>query len=317
MESRWCVPVRHAHHLIGLMLVIDASQSLTKAEKTRIEAAAAQIGAALYADTDDDRPDSSFEVDLDGVLDSDEDVRRTAVGNMPGGTWLTTDSEMRCFAIRVVASAVGGGFIAPHRALRAALGTRQGVAPQHYVFSATDEGARLIEKVAPAGRSGPAQHSVDAMLSVANALLGGDGMCVVGVGDPVLGLSAAWRSYRQASIAADAAARTSRFGSVVEWSELGAYSVLLQNPKPGEAFILPSTLAALEDPGQPSWMRETLLAFLDSSGSGPRAADALHIHRTTLYYRMDRIREAIEMDLDDGENRLLLHAALRMLELDR
>ncbi|KQU07119.1 hypothetical protein ASG56_06115 [Rhodococcus sp. Leaf7] len=315
MESRWCVPVRHAGHLIGLMVVIDAQQTLTRSEKGLIEAAAGQIGAALYAESEDNQETSSLEVDLDDILDVSEDVRRTAIACMAGVPWLTDGSEVRCFAIRVVSSSAGSE--APRRALRAALGTRPGIAPQHYVFSTSDDGARVIEKVPFAGRAGPAQHSVEAMLSVADALLGGDRTCVVGVGDSADGLSDAWRSYRQAAIAADAATRSRRFGPIVAWSELGAYSVLLQSPAVNEPLILPAALEALVDPGQPSWMRETLLAYLDSSGSGPRAAEHLHIHRTTLYYRMDRIREALQMDLEDGENRLLLHASLRMLDVSR
>jgi DNA-binding PucR family transcriptional regulator len=43
----------------------------------------------------------------------------------------------------------------------------------------------------------------------------------------------------------------------------------------------------------------------------------MHIHRTTLYYRLDRIREITGLDIDDGDVRLHLHLGLvahRMVE---
>lgn len=38
--------------------------------------------------------------------------------------------------------------------------------------------------------------------------------------------------------------------------------------------------------------------------------DALHIHRTTLYYRMDKIRQLIGDGWSSGSSRLGAHAAL-------
>ena len=46
-----------------------------------------------------------------------------------------------------------------------------------------------------------------------------------------------------------------------------------------------------------------------------RRRRALHIHRTTLHYRLDRIRAITGCDLDDGETRLLLHLGLGMARL--
>jgi purine catabolism regulator len=40
-------------------------------------------------------------------------------------------------------------------------------------------------------------------------------------------------------------------------------------------------------------------------------AKALHVHRNTLLYRLQRIQEIANLNLDDGETRLTLHLALR------
>jgi DNA-binding PucR family transcriptional regulator len=60
---------------------------------------------------------------------------------------------------------------------------------------------------------------------------------------------------------------------------------------------------------------ETLEAYLDRAGDAQAAAAALFIHRTTLYHRLRRIERVAEVDLHDGDDRLLLHMALRLRAL--
>ena len=51
--------------------------------------------------------------------------------------------------------------------------------------------------------------------------------------------------------------------------------------------------------------------FLDRAGQAGRTAAELGIHRQTLYYRLSRVEQLTGLDLDDGEDRLLLHMALK------
>jgi DNA-binding PucR family transcriptional regulator len=55
----------------------------------------------------------------------------------------------------------------------------------------------------------------------------------------------------------------------------------------------------------------TLTLYLDTGGSYDRTADALTIHRSTLRYRLGRIREVRGRDLADPEVRLNLHITVR------
>jgi sugar diacid utilization regulator len=55
----------------------------------------------------------------------------------------------------------------------------------------------------------------------------------------------------------------------------------------------------------------TLALYLDSGGNYDRTADALTIHRSTLRYRLGRIREVTGRDLGDPDSRLNLHIAVR------
>jgi len=47
------------------------------------------------------------------------------------------------------------------------------------------------------------------------------------------------------------------------------------------------------------------------AGQAGRTAAELGIHRQTLYYRLSRVEQLTGLDLDDGEDRLLLHMALK------
>jgi purine catabolism regulator len=60
---------------------------------------------------------------------------------------------------------------------------------------------------------------------------------------------------------------------------------------------------------------ETLNAFFNHHGNVSQTADALYIHRNTLLYRLERIQDLTGQDLDQADNRLALHLALRLWQL--
>jgi DNA-binding PucR family transcriptional regulator len=54
----------------------------------------------------------------------------------------------------------------------------------------------------------------------------------------------------------------------------------------------------------------TLSVFLDCAGSWAKAAAALHVHVNTLRYRIGRIEELADVDLDDFGQRVDVYLAL-------
>ncbi len=58
--------------------------------------------------------------------------------------------------------------------------------------------------------------------------------------------------------------------------------------------------------------RETVEAYLDAAGHVRVACEQLHIHRTTLYYRLDNLPELVKAALADGMQRSTLHLALKL-----
>jgi len=98
-----------------------------------------------------------------------------------------------------------------------------------------------------------------------------------------------------------------RFGAVVEWGEIGPYRLLAALPP--EAAHDP-VVAPLLSPAHHELAR-TAEVYLDRAGQAGRTAAELGIHRQTLYYRLSRVEQLTGLDLDDGEDRLLLHMTLK------
>lgn len=60
---------------------------------------------------------------------------------------------------------------------------------------------------------------------------------------------------------------------------------------------------------------DSLLAWLNANGDVARAATLLHVHPNTLRYRCNRAVQLFDLDLTDGDARLLLHLQLRLRAL--
>lgn len=132
-----------------------------------------------------------------------------------------------------------------------------------------------------------------------------------GVGVPRRGLADLAEAWQEASAAARAAAAESRFGPVANWSAIGPYRLL--TALPAEATADPAVRALLTPPNKE--LARTAEVFLDCAGQASRTAAALGIHRQTLYYRISRVQQLTGLDLNDGEDRLLLHMALKSARL--
>ena len=94
----------------------------------------------------------------------------------------------------------------------------------------------------------------------------------------------------------------------VSWDALGAWRLVIDAPADlTAAQIHPAaeTLAALPRDDLLTTAR-SVLDLRDVTA----AADRLHVHRTTLYYRLDRIAELTGVDLRDGRTRTDLQLAL-------
>ena len=79
--------------------------------------------------------------------------------------------------------------------------------------------------------------------------------------------------------------------------------------------MLPHVLRTLE--AEPEDTKLLIETYLDNAASVAKTADQLHVHRTTIYYRLNRFQDLTGLDLEDGRTRLLVHLWLRSRAFSR
>jgi len=136
-----------------------------------------------------------------------------------------------------------------------------------------------------------------------------------GVGSYHPGLHGISRSFLEAQQAIEAGRKLRPDSLVHGHDEVIPHLVLAQNPRLAERFVNHS-LGRLMDPkvrnrGQ---LLETLDAYL-AKGSVKAAATALGLHRHTVLYRLEKLKELLGGDLDAPATRLRLQLALDLQKL--
>src|SRR5918997_3337501 len=85
-----------------------------------------------------------------------------------------------------------------------------------------------------------------------------------------------------------------------------------------EAFVEEQLGPLLTDPSpRTRALLETLEAYLAAGGRKAEAAPALHLERQSLYLRLRRIEEALDVSLEDEDVMLGLHLAVRAMRFRR
>ncbi|MEU4122378.1 PucR family transcriptional regulator [Streptomyces virginiae] len=170
------------------------------------------------------------------------------------------------------------------------------------------------QRAKAAAGAGTAARAVGSGGSAGSAPAGPEGgahRMTAGVADPVRGLAELPAAWEQAVAAARAAVAEPRLGPVAQWSQIGPYRLLASLACDPVDDPAARTLLA---PAHRELAR-TAEVFLDCAGQAGRAAAALGIHRQTLYYRLGRVEQLTGLDLDAGEDRLLLHMAIKASRL--
>ncbi|MBP8535496.1 CdaR family transcriptional regulator [Streptomyces sp. MK37H] len=177
-------------------------------------------------------------------------------------------------------------------------------------------GLAALVRLRAASALDPARATAEQLLRSPRATAGGRGpgrpapRAAAGVSAPRRGLEDLPAAWQEALAAARAAHADTRLGPVAEWSAIGPYRLLAALPAlPPDAAVRP-----LLEPAHAELAR-TAETFLDCAGQAGRTAQRLGIHRQTLYYRLSRVRQLTGLDLDAGEDRLLLHMTLKAARL--
>ena len=143
------------------------------------------------------------------------------------------------------------------------------------------------------------------------------GLVAAGISRPSTGLRILRESYREAKDAVSIAQELGEFEKTTFYGDLKLYQLLLalkeRNLDTMSRFY-EETLGPLveHDERKQSDLIRTLTGFFDANGNLAQAAKDLDVHRNTLVYRLDRISELTELDLNDADNRLILHLSLKI-----
>jgi sugar diacid utilization regulator len=313
-KARVCIPLRARDVLLGFMFIVDAEETLGAAELAQAEDAANEAAQILYRERRLRELERERERWLlthllrDDGADADEAARALAdEGFLETG-------RVAVLVIRADADparceiALGAALDRLRRLVppRGGLELRQG-----------DHGAFVIG-LDDATAASP-RDLAERLLSLADEAVRDEAIEVVtrvgiGAAHP---LPAACRSYRQARDAVAVAQRVGRFGRVAAWDELGVYRTLVRFTQDLDDEALHPGLVALLGDDAHAPLVETLEAYLDRAGDVKATAEALSLHRATLYYRLQRIEEITGTRLKVGEDRLALHLGLRLARLTR
>lgn len=298
MAARLCVPIRHGHRCLGYLWVLEGEEALAGAALDAVTTAVGELARLLGGP--------------DGAQERDTLVRRLLEAGQPGARDGLADlipsligAQVRvCAAVPISRRRehVPALTAAEFQRLGAPLSGARRPDPAWVGSFVTATHLAVLLRHRPTGSEQTA--ALDRVLrSVARRPF------AIGVSDPVpFEAGAARDAYAQARATAEVAALDPALPRILPWSQAGPYRILLRMA----AHELDPVLTPLEQAeGSARILTRTLEAYLDLGCDAQRTAALLHLHRTTVYYRLGRIAELLGVDLGDGLVRSHLHLALK------
>lgn len=151
--------------------------------------------------------------------------------------------------------------------------------------------------------------------TLADRIRGEGGTTRIGISAAHTGASRVALAHTQCGEVLDIAQKLDMYAQTVHFDDLGYLHALYQaGPRSLEDNAYTPALCMLLDEQQAD-LFNTLEAYLDLGGNGVSTAEALHIHRSTLNYRLQRIEEICSAKLSDPATRMNLQVALKLMRL--
>ncbi|MDN3025057.1 helix-turn-helix domain-containing protein [Streptomyces sp. S.PB5] len=316
-RGRICLPVRHRGVVLGYVWLLESDPGPTDAQLAAAMEVTVRIGALL---ADEAQHGADLSRELRAVLTAERGWQadmavaalRTALGPRGDGPhamvciapWPSADPDdapsARTVPHATALCTLPWGAAGQSLAVLVRLRSTDNPAPARSVAT------RLLER---AGTSGGAAGASDRPgVGGAVGVAGVAGVVAsAGIGAARTGLGELATAWHEASAAARAAGAEARLGPVAEWGSLGPFRLLTALPP---EIAEDPVVRPLLSPAHRELAR-TAEIYLDCAGQAGRTAAELGIHRQTLYYRLSRVEQLTGLDLDDGEDRLLLHMALK------
>jgi PucR family transcriptional regulator, proline-responsive transcriptional activator len=315
MSARICIPLVHRGIRAGLLFLISDEASPTGDQATatadrlagRTEALAALIYESSTPRLDDRRVREGALLDAcrgDGLA-----ARRLAESTGPATTgqgFLVTVTLLR-----------GDGSTserdAEHDLAQTRVAAHQVLSPRTLVHAVTHR------QVVSVLRARPSEPSADAATDAATDVHDRLAHVLPAAGPTGVALARDLATetdvaHARALTAAQAAAVDPALADVTAWSDIGVYRLLTRL---ADAAPRSELLDRLAQAPNGEVLLSTLESVYDHPGGVQAAAGALHLHRTSLYYRLGRIRDLLGADPLNGQTRTELHLALKLRRWER
>ncbi|GHA34086.1 CdaR family transcriptional regulator [Streptomyces purpurascens] len=179
--------------------------------------------------------------------------------------------------------------------------------PQDIVAGTAPGWIGVLHRLPPRG---PADSPTAACRRVTDVIAAQDGLAArAGIGEPTTSVGGLHDSYQDACDALRLGARVGGGSTVHSISDLRVHQLLAAVSQSARTRLLDLTAARLRD--QPDWpaLRDTITAWCESGFNLVRASAALHIHRNTVVYRMNKIEQLTGRSLREHRTAMALYLA--------
>ncbi len=188
--------------------------------------------------------------------------------------------------------------------------------PPRALAEVTDPGTLVILWPADSDAAADSAREVAAQAQEAVDVQYGEGRGRVraGIGAFHPGLRGISRSYLEAQQSLEVGRKVRPDAMVHHHDEVAPFLILAQNPLTSERYVELVLGPLLAGERGRDVLLQTLEAYL-GRGSVKDAAEALHLHRHTVLYRLDKVRELVGRDVDTPAARFRLQLALDLRRL--
>ncbi|WP_147268009.1 PucR family transcriptional regulator [Spongiactinospora rosea] len=315
--DRLCVPIRHRTVLLGFLWVL-----LTEPADDRLVAIAREVaqdvGVLLLRESFLEEIAHSRERELvRDLLDQDASVRDFAAEQLARDElFVAGDTCVLVTAGRMDQVPPDSWRVGLELALQRA---RREFPARHCLHLVRPDHAVLI--VAPAGtwwHRRPLTEIGDSLRAHCRRELIADEPLWVGIAPRGSSLREVHGLYEQALRAVEVARLVRTLGHTVLADGLGVYGLLAEIPQERLQVVgLHPGLQALLDQDDPQsrTLVESVEVFLENAGDIKATAESLSVHRTSLYNRLHRFEQLAGVNLRSGDDRLVIHLALKLARL--
>jgi hypothetical protein len=270
-----CLPVRWNNVTYGYLWFLDDQERITNTQATRAMPLCERAGL-LMARQSRERDDLGWKVA--DLLSAHPDVRTQAADDLTNAG--ISDPPYTVAVLRTPSPEPLNPWLLPHSALTTVWQRDHVLLLPAETAPTVDRARRILEE-----RNVPVQ---------------------TGVYTPCPTLDHVHEAWQRARVAA----RTAPPGETRDWTSLGVLRLL--RTAGDEALTQATQTEGTQHLRKHPVLEETARTYLDQAGNVQKTAEALNIHRQTLYHRLNRIEALTHLSLTNGQDRLTLHLALTL-----